>query len=628
MQSIQSLGDQFKSSIIDLLVTMTIFRDEFDGRFLVLAIILLFLQCFHWALRLRVDYVEQTTQFARLDLWRLAILASLLLTADILFVCFALDSVLENGIGVVVLFGFESTLLACAVIQSSLRLVYNVYDMKTGYQWRAKGVFVLWTHFVAECFNVLVYLIFFGVVLFYIGRPLHLIRQMYHTFRRFHDFAHDISVWRRATHNFDERYPNVTQAELLEQNTDDVCIICREQIEVGKRLPCGHVLHAECLQDWLRRKQICPTCRLSVLREQIHDSSKLWKPPRDRAAAAAAGAAAGPAHVAPPAVDGDNNEMHDGDDDNDDRPPAPLRRNHVDDDDDDDNNDNDAQPQRGDEDSPRVHARRGRSSRRKKDVRAAVSILLEAASDAAVDSPESRQLAIKRAQKAIQLLADNGGEQVERNLQADQWRQVDQVMDETTKRLAEMMSAMRRMQSQFTKDHKRLTRSIVGERPQPDAGAAAEELDALVAQAMLESMKDAPIPKAPATAAATTVATAASSSSSSSSSSTTTAAPAATTPKYSLPDALTSPPATPVAPPTTSSRSPLTASTPNDSSLAMSGIYSNELSTSTNSMTTPSELEEMRQKRLARLGSLQFSSRAASSGDGGNNDEEQPKQQD
>lgn len=624
------MGEQLTSSVIDLLVAMTIFRDEFDGRFLVLAVTLLFLQLFHWALRLRVDYVEQTTQFSRLDLWRLAILAALLLAADVMFVWYALANVLETGVGVVVLFGFESTLLACAVIQSSLRLVYNVYDMKTDYHWRAKGFFVLWTDFVAECFNVLVYLLFFGVVLIYVGRPLHLIRQMYHTFRRFLDFVHDISLWRRATVNFDDRYPNVTQAELLEQNTDDVCIICREQIEVGKRLPCGHVLHAECLQDWLRRKQICPTCRVSVLREEIRDPSKLWKPPRDRAGAAAAGAAgvaaagaaAGPARVAPPAVDGDNNEMDDGDDDDDERPPAPLRRNHVDDDDDNDN-DNDAQPQRVAAEAPRVRARRGRSSRRKKDsdVRTAVSMLLEAASDAAVDSPQSRQLAIKRAQKAIQLLEDNGDEQAERNLQADQWRQVDQVMGETTQRLAEMMSAMRRMQSQFTKDHKRLTRSIVGEQPQPDAGAAAEELDALVAQAMLESMKDAPIPKAPATTAATTT-TAASSSSSSSS----TAAPVATTPKYSLPDALTSPPATPVAPPTTSSRSPLTASTPNDSSLTMSGTFTSELSASTNSMSTPNELEEMRQKRLARLGSLQFSNRAARSGDGG--DDEQPKQQD
>ena len=81
---------------------------------------------------------------------------------------------------------------------------------------------VLWTDFVAECFNVIVYLLFFIVVLVYIGRPLHLIRQMYYTFRRFIKFVHDIANWRRATANMEERYPNVTLAELQEQNADDI----------------------------------------------------------------------------------------------------------------------------------------------------------------------------------------------------------------------------------------------------------------------------------------------------------------------------------------------------------------------------------------------------------------------
>jgi hypothetical protein len=601
------MGDSLTSSVIDLLVAMTIFRDEFDGRFIVLAVALVFLQCFHWALRLRVDYVEQTTQFSRLDLWRLALLASLLLLADVGFVWYALVNVLDSGVGVIILFGFEATLLACAVIQSSLRLVYNVYDMKTNYHWRAKGFFVLWTDFVAECFNVLVYLIFFGVVLVYVGRPLHLIRQMYYTFRRFLDFVRDISLWRRATVNFDDRYPNVTQAELLEQNSDDVCIICREQIDVGKRLPCGHVLHAECLQDWLRRKQICPTCRVSVLREEIRDTSKLWKPPRERARAAAAAAAAPPAAPAPAAAA----VIDDEDDDDDEHVPAPLQRNHQVDEDDDD--DNDAPQPRAAAvvpEEPRARARRPRVSRRKKEseARVAISLLLEAASDAALDTPRSRQQAIKRAQKAIQLLDDNGGDATERNLEADQWREVDRVMEETARSFAEMTSSMRKIHAQLRKDHKRLSRSIAGE---PESAAAAEsssgpDESALLEMAMLASLEDAPSPKVQ-TAASTTTAT-------TTAAATTAKAPAASPAKFSLPDALTSPPATPVpaaAASTTNSRSPLTASTPTESSLTMSGTFS-ELSASTSSMTTPSEREEMRQKRLARLGSLQFANRSPS----------------
>jgi len=36
------------------------------------------------------------------------------------------------------------------------------------------------------------------------------------------------------------RYPDVPGDELPE---DDVCAICRENMEIAKRLPCSHVFH-------------------------------------------------------------------------------------------------------------------------------------------------------------------------------------------------------------------------------------------------------------------------------------------------------------------------------------------------------------------------------------------------
>lgn len=60
-------------------------------------------------------------------------------------------------------------------------------------------------------------------------------------------------------------YPDVTQEELA--NTDNVCIICREEMTGGaKKLPCNHIFHVSCLRSWFQRQQTCPTCRLNVLR--------------------------------------------------------------------------------------------------------------------------------------------------------------------------------------------------------------------------------------------------------------------------------------------------------------------------------------------------------------------------
>jgi E3 ubiquitin-protein ligase synoviolin len=69
--------------------------------------------------------------------------------------------------------------------------------------------------------------------------------------------------YRRATANMQERYPNATEEELMA--IDRTCIICREEMTVGRKLPCGHIFHFHCLRSWLERQQICPTCRTSVL---------------------------------------------------------------------------------------------------------------------------------------------------------------------------------------------------------------------------------------------------------------------------------------------------------------------------------------------------------------------------
>lgn len=73
---------------------------------------------------------------------------------------------------------------------------------------------------------------------------------------------------RRAINNMNNLYPDVTAEELA--NTDNVCIICREEMTGGaKKLPCNHIFHVSCLRSWFQRQQTCPTCRLNVLRAPV-----------------------------------------------------------------------------------------------------------------------------------------------------------------------------------------------------------------------------------------------------------------------------------------------------------------------------------------------------------------------
>jgi len=50
--------------------------------------------------------------------------------------------------------------------------------------------------------------------------------------------------------------------------TVQICTICQERLTESiipsKTLPCGHIFHLNCSEQWLRRKAHCPNCRLKV----------------------------------------------------------------------------------------------------------------------------------------------------------------------------------------------------------------------------------------------------------------------------------------------------------------------------------------------------------------------------
>lgn len=55
--------------------------------------------------------------------------------------------------------------------------------------------------------------------------------------------------------------------EASNQNNQNTCMICLcdfELTENCKRLPCRHVFHSDCIQEWLRRCTDCPICKDNV----------------------------------------------------------------------------------------------------------------------------------------------------------------------------------------------------------------------------------------------------------------------------------------------------------------------------------------------------------------------------
>ncbi|RUP06386.1 hypothetical protein BC936DRAFT_140314 [Jimgerdemannia flammicorona] len=200
---------------------------------------------------------------------------------------------IQRGPNMMIMFGFEYAILASSIISTFGKYILNVVDMRSDEPWENKSIYVFYLELLTDFFKLTTYLIFFAIILHHYGLPLHIIRDVYVTFRSFVQKCRDLYRYRRATRNMNERYPDATDEE-LSRLSDRTCIICREEMhtlgplaqpaengqaprppppqqqqqparngtpspDTPKKLPCGHIFHFHCLRSWLERQQSCPT---------------------------------------------------------------------------------------------------------------------------------------------------------------------------------------------------------------------------------------------------------------------------------------------------------------------------------------------------------------------------------
>ncbi|GMH71584.1 hypothetical protein TL16_g05694 [Triparma laevis f. inornata] len=59
------------------------------------------------------------------------------------------------------------------------------------------------------------------------------------------------------------------QANLDEQNTCSICICEYEPSDTCVQLPCGHIYHDECLEQWIENHHKCPLCNMDLRAEEV-----------------------------------------------------------------------------------------------------------------------------------------------------------------------------------------------------------------------------------------------------------------------------------------------------------------------------------------------------------------------
>lgn len=259
---VERLNEQLWREVMEILFAMTIFREEFNVIFVAMITVLLFIKAFHWLSQTRVEYIETTPSVSRLSHFRIITFMAFLLSLDLLFLQFSVSHLLRTRkASVSLFFAFEYVILATSTIATFLKYVLSVGDMVMEGQWDNKAVYIFYIELVRDLLHLSLYLFFFLVIFIHYGLPLHLVRELYETFRNFKARVADFIRYRKITSNMNDRFPDATEEEL---GRDATCIICREEMSAAKKLPCGHFFHVHCLRSWLERQQTCPTCRAPV----------------------------------------------------------------------------------------------------------------------------------------------------------------------------------------------------------------------------------------------------------------------------------------------------------------------------------------------------------------------------
>ncbi|KAH8232397.1 hypothetical protein KR032_005656 [Drosophila birchii] len=284
----EHLLERFWYALTETCLAFTVFRDDFNPRFVALFTVLLFLKSFHWLAEERVDFMERSPVLGWLFHIRVGSLLTMLGILDYVLLMHAYNSTLVRGPTVQLVFGFEYAILLTVIASTAIKYVLHAAEMRTDTPWENKAVFLLYTELVIGLIKVVLYILFVVIMAKIYALPMFVFRPMFFTIRNFRKALNDVIMSRRAIRNMNTLYPDATPEEL--RQSDNICIICREDmVNHSKKLPCGHIFHTTCLRSWFQRQQTCPTCRLNILRTPAVNSTAMPRAVDDAAAAVAPG---------------------------------------------------------------------------------------------------------------------------------------------------------------------------------------------------------------------------------------------------------------------------------------------------------------------------------------------------
>lgn len=252
------LFEKAKYAFIETCLALTIFRQELSGLVIGLFGFLIFVKLLHKLAKARQEYLEQIADVSLIMELRMGSLLFFLLAVDAIVVYYSFQNFLMKGRSVLMLFGFEFGLLVNYSINLLIKFIIQTIDSRLPNGLNSRGFCVMVVDLLCEIVKLVTYVAFFALVFQNYGLPIHLIRDVYASYYSFHRKLVGFIKYLQVTRNLENRFPEATAEECASAGN---CLVCREEMTRGKKLPCGHVFHIDCLRMWLQHQQSCPLCR-------------------------------------------------------------------------------------------------------------------------------------------------------------------------------------------------------------------------------------------------------------------------------------------------------------------------------------------------------------------------------
>lgn len=235
---------------------ITLFADHITIRYVVLFAFVLGLKVLHWLIGFRVDALEKTgSSCTRME--RVVFLTSVLFFLDG-FLAYYFMKIARADPGISILFAFEFFILWMYTIRS-IYAVCVLYKADSSVI-EDRIFLIFYGEFVFCAVKILgqISCLLWTTITF--KMPFNLLRECITDVKSLVIHTKKMIAY-RALIGFLTKCPDVSGDSLGSNKT---CLICHEDMEVGKRLECTHVFHFVYLKEWLHRQQACPVCRKEV----------------------------------------------------------------------------------------------------------------------------------------------------------------------------------------------------------------------------------------------------------------------------------------------------------------------------------------------------------------------------